>query len=138
MHLPVLLWCVVGRGLLVAKTIVLLRETLALLLESLDVAVTALNLFLQATNLTDVTSLVETSTLDALGAGLSLHGLVLLLETENVENKDVGAVEDERQEEGETAEVQVTLGVELAGLDLHTLRAHSCSTVNCVSLDSQD
>lgn len=47
----------------------------------------------------------------------------LLLKAENIEDHDVGTVEDERQEQGEAAEIHVALRVELAGLNLHTLNA---------------
>ena len=40
----------------------------------------------------------------------------------------VGTVEDQGQEERETTEVHVALGIELAGLDLHALVSENGST----------
>lgn len=122
-HLPVFLDSRISRRDLIAKTVVFVAETLALLLESLNVAVLALELLLQTTNLAHVASLIET-TAGLLGIGRSLKTLVLFLKTKDIKDHDVGAVENEGKEKGETTEVHIALRVELPGLDLHTLRAH--------------
>lgn len=101
---------------LVTKTVVLGGETLSLLLESLNVTVLGSELLLQTANLANAAGLVELSVLGSIG---TLQLSVLKLETENIEDHTVGAVEDQREEEGEAAEVHVALRVELASLDLH-------------------
>ena len=96
-------------------------ETLALLLEVLDVAVALPDSLLELGHLTEFASGAETRlALLALGVAAS-ETLVLLLKAQDFEDHGVGAVEDQGEEEGEAAEVHVALGVELAGLDLHTL-----------------
>ena len=108
-------------GDLVAHAVVLLLHLLDLLLQVLHVTILGSELVLELTNLTGATNLLERGAL--LGACLSLVVLELLLEAEGVENHNVGAVEDEREEQGKSAQVHVALRVELAGLDLHALDA---------------
>jgi len=121
-RLPVLLGSAVGRGDLIAKTVVLVRQALGLLLQSLNIAVPGGKLSLETANLAHFTSVIEaSSTLALVNLGVTLHAPVLLLETEDVKDHAVGAVEDERKEKGEATEVHVALRVKLAGLDLHTL-----------------
>jgi hypothetical protein len=102
---------------LVAHAVVLGLHALDLLLQVLHVAVFAGELLLERTDLASTTHILEG--LCTLYAGVALDGLDFLLEAENIENHDVGAVEDEGQEQGEAAEVHVALRVELAGLNLH-------------------
>ena len=121
-HLAVLPGNAVGRGDLVAETVVFVRQALGLLLQGLNVAVLGGKLSLEAANLARITSIVETSSALALvNLGVTLHAPVLLLETEDVKDHAVGAIEDEGKKEGEAAEVHIALRVKLAGLDLHTL-----------------
>lgn len=101
---------------LVTKTVVLGGETLSLLLKSLNVTVLGSKLLLQTADLANAAGLVELGVLGSIG---TLHLSVLKLETEHLEDHGVGAVEDQREEEGEAAEVHVALRVELASLDLH-------------------
>ena len=101
---------------LVTKAVVLGGETLSLLLESLNVTVLGSELLLQAADLANAAGLVELGVLRSIG---TLHLSVLKLETEHLEDHTVGAVEDQREEEGEAAEVHVALRVELASLNLH-------------------
>jgi hypothetical protein len=106
---------------LVTHAVVLLLHVLDLLLQVLHVAVLGGELLLESANLAGTTDILRG--LAALDVGVTPEGLDLLLETENIEDHDVGTVEDEGQEEGETAEVHVALRVELARLDFHTLDA---------------
>lgn len=123
-NLSVLLRGGVGRRDLVSETVVFGGETLALLLKSFDVTVLGSELLLEAGNLANVTGVVETASALALGnRRVALHGSVLLLEAKDIKDHGVGAVEDEREEEGEAAKVHVALGVELAGLDFHAFAA---------------
>jgi hypothetical protein len=101
---------------LVTKTVVLGGETLSLLLKSLNVTVLGSKLLLQTADLANAAGLVELGVLGAIG---TLHLSVLKLETEHLKDHGVGAVEDQGEEEGKTAEVHVALRVELASLDLH-------------------
>lgn len=81
----------------------------------------------------------------SLSLGVSLILLKLGLELESLENlknvrkvhffrvvastyHHVGAVEDQRKEQGEATKVHVALGVELAGLNLHALVSENGST----------
>lgn len=107
-------------GDLVAHAVVLLLHLLDLLLQVLHVTVLGSELVLELANLTGATDILERR---ALLACLSLVVLELLLEAEGVENHNVGAVEDEGEEQGKSAQVHVALRVELAGLDLHALDA---------------
>jgi hypothetical protein len=104
---------------LVTHAVVLALHALDLLLQVLHVAILAGKLLLESANLTGTTNVLER--LSALNLGVTLEGLDLLLQAENIEDHDVGAVQDEGEEQGKTAEVHVTLRVELAGLDLHAL-----------------
>jgi hypothetical protein len=108
-------------GDLVAHAVVLLLHLLDLLLQILHVTVLGSELVLELANLTGATDILKRRAL--LGACLSLVVLELLLETEGVENHNVGAVEDEGEEQGKSAQVHVALRVELAGLNLHALDA---------------
>lgn len=103
-------------------------ETGRLLLEGLDILVAELDLALEARDLAGVTGHGELLRLLGVLVG-TLELLELLLETEDLEDHDVGTVEDQGEEESETAEVHVALGVELASLDLETLVTHNGSTV---------
>ena len=107
-------------GDLVAHAVVLLLHLLDLLLQVLHVTVLGSELVLELANLTGATDILERR---ALLACLSLVVLELLLEAEGVENHNVGAVEDEGEEQGKSAQVHVALRVELAGLDLHAFAA---------------
>lgn len=116
-----------GLTVLLRKLIVLLVKLLALLLEGLEVHLLVSKLLLQLGNLTCITSSGKLLALLGVLVG-SLIRAELVLETHDLEDHNVGAVEDERQEEGEAAKVHVTLGVELAGLDFEAVVAHDGST----------
>lgn len=109
-----------------------------LLLEVFHVLILLFQLFLQATNLARFASVVEGSRAASVGLGVTLETLVLFLQTENVKDHGVGAVQDEREEEGEATEVHVALRVEFAGLDFHALGSPEDSgAVNEISLLSR-
>lgn len=113
---------------LVAELMVLAGQTLALLLESLDVAILGRELFLQSANLTNRAGLRETGGVLAAGLLVTLEQLDAVFETENLEDHDIGTVEDQGQEEGEATEVHVALRVELAGLHLHAVGTEVCGS----------
>lgn len=121
-HLPILLGGAVGAGDLVTHAVVLAGQTLGLLLKVRNIAVLGLKLLLQAANLASVTSPAEGSRVLLVAGGLAAERLDLLLEAQDIEDHDVGAVENQRQEQGEAAEIHVALRVEFAGLHLHALR----------------
>lgn len=105
---------------LVSKVAVALMELLALLLEGLEIEVLLLELLLEGSHL-------GVSTLA--GDGLvALESGQAVLEADVLGDEDVGAVEDQRQEEREAAEVHVALGVELAGLDFEAFMAEDRGT----------
>lgn len=99
---------------LVAEVIVALVQLLTLLLQGLQVRLFLGQLLLQLSHLGRLALLV---------ALVALKRPNLVLEMHVVEEDVVHAVQDERQEEGEAAEVHVALGVELAGLDLEAFVA---------------
>ena len=108
---------------------VLAGQSLGLLLQGLKITVLGGEFFLQTTDLAKVTGLRKTSGVLAASLLVALEVFDLVLETEEVENHGVGTVEDQGQEEGETAEVHVALGVELPGLHFHTVRSKGGSSV---------
>ena len=110
---------------LVTKTVVLGGEALSLLLESLNVTVLGSELLLQTADLANAAGLVELSVLGSIG---TLQLSVLKLEAEDIEDHTVGTVEDQREEEGEAAEVHVALRVEFASLDLHAFDTANSSS----------
>lgn len=117
---------------LLSELIVLLVKLSALLLESLKVLVLVSNLLLEAGDLAGITG--GGKLLALLGVLLgTLVGAELVLQAHDLDNHDVGAVQDEREEEGESAKVHVALGVELACLDLETLVTHDSATVRGLS-----
>ena len=121
--LSVLLGDAVLSADLVAEPVVLVAKTLALLLERLKLAVLLPQSLLELRDLSKLTGITETRlALLALGVAGG-KTLVLLLETQDLEDHGVGAVKDEGKEEGEAAKVHVALRVELAGLDLHAFAA---------------
>lgn len=102
-------------------------KTAGLLLESLDVLILLGKLLLETGDFTNITSLSELLGL----LGVLVGALVLLdalLQAKDLEDHNVGSVEDEREEECEAAEVHITLGVKLPGLHLHALVPHNLST----------
>lgn len=109
---------------LVAELVVALVEALALLLEGLEVEVLLGQLLLERSNL--VRALAGEVLVAVVGADL-------VLEADDVLNHDIGAVEDQGQEQGEAAEVHVALGVELAGLDFGALMAEDDAVLVSVS-----
>ena len=118
-----------GSGVLVAELIVALVKLLALLLESLEVLVLDLELLSETGELTGLAS--GGKLLSLLGVALgTLVRANLVLKTHHLEDHNIGAVKDERQEEGETTKVHVALRVELAGLDFETLVTHNGGTVS--------
>ena len=108
---------------LIPKIVILTTQSLTLLLERLQVPILLGQLILQLGDLTETTGLVELLRLLALGFGVTFVALDLLLKLERLEYHGVGAVEDQRKEQGEAAEVHVALGVEFTGLYLHTFGA---------------
>jgi len=118
-HLPALLLLAIGRGDSVAHALVFLVESISLLLQDLDILVTLLQFLLELADFAELTSLTETGA--GLAGSLASELLDLLLEAQSVEDHDICAVEDEREEKSETTEVHVALRVELASLDFHTL-----------------
>lgn len=103
-------------------------ELSTLLLEGLEILGLLLELLPDAGELTGLSGNSELLALLGVLVG-SLVGLELVLETHDLDDHDVGAVENKREEEGEAAKVHVALRVKLAGLDLKTLVAHDGSTV---------
>lgn len=111
---------------LLGQLIVLPVQRTSLLLERLDVLVSLLDLLLQVRNLAGITSGGKLLGL----LGVLVGTLVLLdslLKAKNLEDHDVGSVQNQGQEQGEAAEVHVALGVELSGLDLQSFVTHDCS-----------
>ena len=100
-----------------------------MLLESLEVLVLDLELLSETGELTGLAS--GGKLLSLLGVALgTLVRANLVLKTHHLEDHNIGAVKDERQEEGETTKVHVALRVELAGLDFETLVTHNGGTVS--------
>jgi len=107
----------------VTHPLVLIAEPVGLLLQHVDVAIPLLQLILQAADFSNITSIGELLLRFVASKLVAVEALDLLLQTQDVEDHGVGAVEDEGEEEGEAAEVHVALGVEFAGLDFHPLAA---------------
>ena len=105
----------------ITKLVVLASQALALLLEGLNIALLLCQLLLQGANLSNRSSLSEPSRVLAAGLLVTLEQLDTILKAEDLQDHDVGAVEDQGEEEGETAQVHVTLRVEFTGLHLHTI-----------------
>jgi hypothetical protein len=103
--------------------VVLSLKTLGLLLESVNILVLELELLLETGDFASVTGSGKLGALLGVLVG-TLVLLELLLKTEDLEDHGVGTVEDQGEEQGETAEVHVALRVELASLDFETLVAH--------------
>lgn len=121
-----------GTTVLLSELIVLLGKLSALLLESLKVLVLVSNLLLEAGDLAGITG--GGKLLALLGVLLgTLVGAELVLQAHDLDNHDVGAVQDEREEEGKSAKVHVALGVELACLDFETVVTHDSATVGGLS-----
>lgn len=108
-------------GNIISELVVLASKALALFLESLDVTVFGLELLLQSTKLANGASLGKTSGILSTSLLVTLKELDAVLKAEYFKDHDVGAVQDEGEEESETAKVHVALRVELAGLDLHSV-----------------
>lgn len=100
---------------------VLALQALGLLLQGLDVAVLGLELLLKTANLTQASGFGNTGGVLAAGLLVAFEELDAVFEAEDVKDHDVGAVEDEREEQREATEVHVALRVEFAGLDFHAL-----------------
>ena len=66
---------------------------------------------------------------------VTLDPLDFLLETQGVENHDIGAVKDQRQEESKAAEVHVALRIEFARLNFHTLTTSNSSVLEISKSD---
>jgi len=117
----------------ITHTIVLLLHALYLFLESLHITILGSELLLERPDFSWATSVFDR--LASLNSWIALECLELLFEAENVEDHNVSSVEDEGQEESETAEVHVALRVELASLHLHTLRStHNDSSATRLGL----
>lgn len=107
----------------VAHVAILALETLGLLLEGVEVSILLSELVLQFSDFAGPARLGQALGLFAAGLGVAFVALDFLLEAEGVRDHDVGAVQDEGEEEREAAEVHVALGVEFAGLDFHAAGA---------------
>ena len=118
---------------LVAHAVVLFLHVLNLLLQVLHITILGSELVLKLANLPSAAlNVLERRSL--LSTSFALVGLELLLEAKDIEDHNVGTVEDERKEKGETTKVHVALGVKLAGLNLHSLNATEASlSTNYVS-----
>src|SRR4051812_8304268 len=104
------------RAVLLAQLVVLAVKPSGLLLERLNVLVLLLQLLLQLRNFTNVTRLGQLLAL--LGVLVRTFILLdLLLQSQNLEDHNVRAVEDQRQEKRKAAEVHVSLAVKLARLN---------------------
>ena len=109
---------------------VLAGQALALLLEGLNVTVLGLDDFLKTANLADIASLGDAGRVLAASLLVAVEKTDAVLETENLEDHGVGAVENQGEEKSETTQVHVALRVELAGLDLHAVGAEVGGAVN--------
>lgn len=116
-------------GDLIAQSVVLASQPLTLLLEVLDVTILGFNFFLKSTDLADRASFGDAGRVFATGLLVAVEDANAVLKTKDLEDHGVGAVEDEREEEGESTQIHVALRVELAGLDLHTISAEMGSAV---------
>ena len=136
-HLPILLWCAISlsSAVLVAQIAILAAQTLRLLLQGLQIAVLLGQFFSQATNFPSIASVSQLVGLLSSSLWVTLVLLDLLLKTQDIEDHSVCAVEDQGEEKGETAEVHVALGVELAGLDFHALVAKNCGSTGLLDPD---
>lgn len=94
-------------------------QALTLLLHGLQILVLLRELILQPADLPRIARLVQLVGVFAAALAVALVALDFLFEAQHVEDHDVGAVEDQREEEREAAEVHVALGVEFAGLHFH-------------------
>lgn len=103
-------------------------QLLALLLEVLEILLLLLQFLAQGTNLSGLACGSELSTLLGIVAG-TLVSSETVLKAHGLDDHDVSAVEDEGEEEGEAAEVHVTLRVELASLDFETFVTEDSGTV---------
>lgn len=129
MHpLFVLLGSAIGGRHLITEPIVFIAKTLRLLLEGLDVLVFLFELSFQLSNLSHAPSLAEFLGALARCVRVTLEALVFFFEAQDVDNHDIGAVEDKRQEESEAAEVHVALRVEFTSLHFAALRAKNHGT----------
>lgn len=117
---------------MVAHVVVLPAQAFTLLLHCLQLTILLGQPILQLANLTRLAGLRELLRFLTLGLWVALVALDLVFEPERVEDHDVGAVEDEGEEEGEAAEVHVALRVEFAGLDLHAFGAGDAGTTHKV------
>ena len=127
-----------GRGIgardLIAKTVVFIIHVLGLLLEIFNVAIALGEFFLVVADLAQLTGLAKLRSSLVILSRLTLEDLDFLLESQGVEDHGVGAVENQREEEGEAAEVHVALGVEFASLHFHAFGAAHTARANDVSV----
>ena len=98
-------------------------EALTLLLKCLNIPILLRQLVLQLSNLSSTTCLSQFVGLLARSLRITFVALDFLFEAEGVEDHDISAVEDERKEEGEAAEIHVALRVKFAGLHFHAAGA---------------
>lgn len=103
-------------------------QSLRLLLESLKVTVLGGKRLLQAGDLARFAGFRKTGGVLIASLLAALDVLDLVLESENLQDHHVGAVEDEGEEQRETAEIHVALGVEFPGLDLEAIRTECGSS----------
>lgn len=100
-------------------------QLLALLLERLEVLLLGGELLLEGSHL--IRGLDGQVLVAVVGANA-------LLKADDVLDHHIGAVEDQREEEGEAAEVHVALGIKLAGLYFGALVAEDDSSTAASSL----
>jgi hypothetical protein len=117
-----------------ADLIVIFVQSCKLALRCIQFLVLLAKLSLELTDLICTALSAELLAFLSTSVGIALVHLDLLFQAEDVENHDVGAVENEGEEESEATKVHVTLRVELASLDLHTLGTHGCSSAGHVSV----
>lgn len=129
-HLVSLLGAITGIHLVVLdrKLVVLSLKSLSLLLQGLLVLLFLCEFLLKVSNLVGSVSWAQLLTLSTTGTWLALVLHELLFQAESIEDHDVHSVENEGEEESEAGEVHVSLGVELSGLDFHSVGSQSCSS----------
>lgn len=108
-------------GVLVAELVVTLVELLALLLEGFQVQLLLLEFLAESGRFFRVHRGNSLAALAILAS--TLVGAETVLQAHCLDNHDVGAVENQRKEKRESAQVHVALGVKLASLDFGTFVA---------------
>ena len=124
-------------AVLIPQIPIFAAEALTLLLERLNVPILLRQQVLQLANLSGTTCLGQPVRILARRFGVTFVALDLLFEAERVEDHDVGAVEDEGEEEGEATKIHVALRVEFAGLHFHAAGAFKHGRADLEISDAQ-